>query len=98
MAKLIQVEAGGYSRPAYSEVSEHEIDFRPKIRVLPALHYNEDRIFIFVKKHEPNTPGWKNGGYECREVNREDAWLPKFRAFELDALIIHPNAYNTTLD
>ena len=38
-------------------------------------------------KHEPNTPGWKDGGYECYDINGA------FRAFHLDALIVHPRVF-----
>ena len=98
MADLITVQESGYTRQAYKNANDQELSFRKGIRVLPAIHFTEDRIFTFVKKHEIGSPGWSDGGYECREVNRYDQWLPKFRAFALDALIVHPESQNVTLD
>jgi hypothetical protein len=46
-----------------------------------------DSKFYYRKKHEPGTPGWKDGGYECVEENGA------VRAFYLDSLIVHPRYF-----
>ena len=44
-------------------------------------------VFYFIKRHEPLTPHWYEGGFECRDSNGAT------RAFHLDALIVHPKYF-----
>jgi hypothetical protein len=50
---------------AYSDVEEVLASPQPRERVLPAPFFYEKRLFFFlIKRHEPGTPFWPNGGYE----------------------------------
>lgn len=106
MATLIEVDSDFLGkRFAYDEAEPHELNFTTGIRVQPAQYHNyPNYYFEFVRRHEPGEPMWSHGGYECREIDRENSWLSKSRAFHLDALIVHsslyknlkPNIKNTT--
>ena len=89
--KIIEIEANIVPRKAYEvEVDEQQyLEFTEGIEVLPAMYYdsNPDTVFYYRKKHEPGTPGWKDGGYECVEGNGA------IRAFYLDSLIVHPKYF-----
>jgi len=90
--KVIEVKNNLITRKAYEldNDEQHYLEFKPDIDVLPALYYNSDVAsgnFYFKQKHEPGTPMWENGGYECYDENGA------FRAFHLDALIIHPRIF-----
>lgn len=89
--KVIEIKNKMYARKAYQLNTDEQyyLDFKPEIEVLPAIYYDSENPgkFYFSKKHEPNTPGWKDGGYECYDENGA------FRAFYLDALIVHPRMF-----
>jgi hypothetical protein len=69
----------------YEDIEDEFLKFHRGIRVLPAPFANDQNLhFEFIKRHEPGTKGWKDGGYELRGPNGE------LRAFHLDQLIIHP--------
>jgi len=89
--KVIEIKNKMYARKAYQLNTDEQyyLDFKPEIEVLPATYYDSENPgkFYFSKKHEPNTPGWKDGGYECYDINGA------FRAFHLDALIVHPRVF-----
>ena len=89
--KVIEIEANIVPRKAYEvEVDEQQyLEFTKGIEVLPAMYYESspDSKFYYRKKHEPGTPGWKDGGYECVEENGA------IRAFYLDSLIVHPRYF-----
>ena len=89
--KVIEVEAKIANRKAYEiGVDEQEyLNFSIGIEVLPAQYYNNDYgcKFFYRKRHEPGTPHWSEGGYECVEENGA------LRAFHLDSLIVHPRYF-----
>lgn len=89
--KVIDIEANIVPRKAYVvEADEQQyLEFTEGIEVLPANYYETEPgvKFYYRKKHEPNTPGWKDGGYECVEENGA------IRAFYLDSLIVHPRYF-----
>lgn len=90
--KIITVENPIINRKAYvlEENEQHYLEFKPDIDVLPAQYYDSDVAsgnFYFRKKHEPGEPMWKDGGYECYDE------YGMFRAFHLDALIVHPRIF-----
>ena len=90
--KVIEIPAAVYPRKAFQldADEQHFLDFKPGIQVLPA-QYGEDEsgasLFYFIQRHEPGTPHWKDGGYECSDSNGAR------RAFHLDALIVHPKYF-----
>ena len=89
--KVVEVEAKSINRKAYvlEEDEEHLTDFTVGIDVLPAMYYDNEygSRFIYIKTHQPGTPGWKDGGHECFEDTGAR------RAFYLDALIVHPRYF-----
>lgn len=90
--KVIEVKAHTLTRKAYQLNADEQqyLNFKPEVEVLPAMYYDSEIAsgkFYFTKKHEPGTPGWKDGGYECYDDNGA------FRAFHLDALIVHPKLF-----
>jgi len=89
--KIIEIEANIVPRKAYVVESDEQqyLEFTNGIEVLPAMYYESDPgvKFYYRKKHEPNTPGWKDGGHECVEENGA------VRAFYLDSLIVHPRYF-----
>lgn len=74
-------------RKIFSDVPDVYKDFTPNCKVLSAEMEtaNDSTPVFFVKKHEPGEKGWKEGGYECSTISNQ------FRAFHLDALIVHPD-------
>jgi hypothetical protein len=90
--KIIEIKANTLTRKAYQldTDEQHYLDFKSGVEVLPAMYYDSEIAsgkFYFKQKHEPNTPMWKDGGYECYDDNGA------FRAFHLDALIVHPRMF-----
>ena len=91
--KIIEVPANVCPRKAYQLDSDeqHLVEFKPGIEVLPAQFADSDTnttpIFYFIQRHEPNTPHWKDGGFECSDSNGAR------RAFHLDSLIVHPKYF-----
>lgn len=89
--KIVEIEGACINRKAYEldENDNHLIEFTTGIEVLPAMYHDSEihSRFFYVTKHEPNTPGWRDGGYECYEDNGSR------RAFYLDALIVHPRYF-----
>lgn len=95
-AEHIKIETPGKTfkqRSAYINASAQDLNFTVGVRVWPAEFYSSpDTYFEFVRKHEPGTPGWLDGGYSCWEIDRENSGgFAKSRAFHLDALIVHPS-------
>ncbi len=87
MLEIIQIEGKIMPRMAFKGVEPEQLDFKEGDRVISAdlkFRGDETRLY-FRKKHEPNTPSWKDGGYECVDE------YGMRRAFFLDALILHPN-------
>lgn len=79
-------------RPAFDHVPPELAIINPGQRVLSAYDFenpNETSIY-FEKRHEPGEPNWPEGGYECRDIGGG------FRAFYLDALILHPSQIKTS--
>ena len=79
----------------YSDVEEVLASPQPKDRVLPAPFFYEKRLFFFlIKRHEPGTPFWPNGGYEVRDESGG------IRCYDLDQVILHPAVikHKKTLD
>ena len=89
--KIIEIEAKVSNRKAYEiEADEQEyLNFSAGIEVLPAQYFDNDYgcKFYYRKRHEPGTPHWADGGYECVEENGA------IRAFHLDSLIVHPRYF-----
>ena len=89
--KVIEIEAKVAKRKAYEiEADEQEyLNFSAGIEVLPAQYFDNDYgcKFYYRKRHEPGTPHWSDGGYECVEENGAR------RAFHLDSLIVHPRYF-----
>jgi hypothetical protein len=80
---------------AYSDVEEVLASPKPRERVLPAPFFYEKRLFFFlIKRHEPGTPFWPNGGYEVRDESGG------IRCYDLDQVILHPAVikHKKTLD
>ena len=80
---------------AYSDVEEVLASPQPRERVLPAPFFYEKRLFFFlIKRHEPGTPFWPNGGYEVRDESGG------IRCYDLDQVILHPAVikHKKTLD
>lgn len=80
------------ARPAFDHVSPELLEFNPGQRVLSAYDFNNpnETSIYFVKKHDPGDPYFPEGGYECRDISGG------FRAYYLDALIIHPSQVKTS--
>ena len=91
--KVIEIPAAIVPRKAFQldDDEQHLTEFKPGIEVLPAQYADTDTngtpIFYFVQRHEPGTPHWKEGGYECNDSNGAR------RAFYLDSLIVHPKYF-----
>ena len=80
---------------AYSDVEPELATPQPRERVLPAPFFYEKRLFFFlIKRHEPGTPFWPNGGYEVRDESGG------IRCYDLDQVILHPAVikHKKTLD
>ena len=79
----------------YSDVEPELATPQPKDRVLPAPFFYEKRLFFFlIKRHEPGTQFWPNGGYEVRDESGG------IRCYDLDQIILHPSVikHKKTLD
>ncbi len=79
-------------RPAFDHVPTELSTFNQGQRVLSAYDFenpNETSIY-FERRHEPGEPNWPEGGYECRDIGGG------FRAFFLDALVLHPSQIKTS--
>ncbi len=91
--QIIEIPANVVPRKAFKLDSDeqHLVEFKPGIEVLPAQYADTDTnstpTFYFIQRHEPNTPHWRDGGYECSDSNGAR------RAFHLDALIVHPKYF-----
>jgi hypothetical protein len=90
--KIVDVELHMGSRKKFEPETPNDDKyflFTPGVKVLPAQHINDEHgtVFTFVRKHDIGTKGWIDGGYECRDNSGS------FRAFHLDALIIHPSVF-----
>jgi len=80
---------------AYQDVEPELATPQPRDRVLPAPFFYEKRLFFFlIKRHEPGTPFWPNGGYEVRDESGG------IRCYDLDQIILHPAVikHKKTLD
>jgi hypothetical protein len=80
---------------AYTDVEDVLASPQPRERVLPAPFFYEKRLFFFlIKRHEPGTPFWPNGGYEVRDESGG------IRCYDLDQIILHPAVikHKKTLD
>jgi hypothetical protein len=80
------------TRPAFDEIPEGMQNFYPGQRVLTAYDFNNpnETSIYFKKKHEPGESKWPEGGFECTDLGGG------FRAFYLDAVIIHPSQVKTS--
>jgi len=79
----------------YQDIEPELATPQPRDRVLPAPFFYEKRLFFFlIKRHEPGTPFWPNGGYEVRDEGGA------IRCFDLDQIILHPAVikHKKTLD
>lgn len=79
----------------YQDIEPELASPQPRDRVLPAPFFYEKRLFFFlIKRHEPGTPFWPNGGYEVRDEGGA------IRCFDLDQIILHPAVikHKKTLD
>lgn len=91
--KIIEIPAAIVPRKAFSldADEQHLTEFKRGIEVLPAQYADSDTngtpIFYFIQRHEPGTPHWQDGGYECSDSNGAR------RAFHLDSLIVHPKYF-----
>ena len=91
--KVIEIPAAIVPRKAFQldDNEQHLTEFKPGIEVLPAHYADTDTtgtpIFYYIQRHEPGTPNWRDGGYECSDSNGAR------RAFYLDALIVHPKYF-----
>ena len=91
--QVIEIPANVAPRKAFKLDSDeqHLVEFKPGIEVLPAQFADSDTnttpTFYYIQRHEPNTPHWKDGGFECSDSNGAK------RAFHLDALIVHPKYF-----
>jgi len=91
--KVIEIPAAIVPRKAFQldDNEQHLTEFKPGIEVLPAHYADTDTtgtpIFYYIQRHEPGTPNWRDGGYECSDSNGAR------RAFHLDALIVHPKYF-----
>ena len=80
---------------AYQDVEPELASPQPRDRVLPAPYFYEKRLFFFmIRRHEPGTKFWPNGGYEVRDEGGA------LRSFDLDQIILHPAVikHKKTLD
>jgi len=80
---------------AYTDVEPELATPQPRDRVLPAPFFYEKRLYFFlIKRHEPGTPFWPNGGYEVRDESGG------VRCYDLDQIILHPAVikHKKTLD
>lgn len=80
---------------AYQDVEPELASPQPRERVLPAPFFYEKRLFFFlIKRHEPGTPFWPNGGYEVRDESGG------IRCYDLDQICLHPAVikHKKTLD
>ena len=80
---------------AYQDLEPELASPQPRDRVLPAPFFYEKRLFFFlIKRHEPGTKFWPNGGYEVRDEGGA------IRCFDLDQIILHPAVikHKKTLD
>jgi len=91
--KVIEIPANVVPRKAFEldADEQHFVDFKPGIEVLPAQYAGCDTnnipVFYFVQRHEPGTPHWRDGGFECTDSSGA------YRAFYLDSLIVHPKYF-----
>lgn len=79
----------------YGDVEPELATPQPRDRVLPAPFFYEKRLYFFlIKRHEPGTPFWPNGGYEVRDESGG------VRCYDLDQVILHPAVikHKKTLD
>ena len=79
----------------YQDIEPELASPQPRDRVLPAPFFYEKRLFFFlIKRHEPGTKFWPNGGYEVRDEGGA------IRCFDLDQIILHPAVikHKKTLD
>jgi len=80
---------------AYQDVEPELATPQPRDRVLPAPFFYEKRLFFFlIKRHEPGTPFWPNGGYEVRDESGG------IRCYDLNQICLHPAVikHKKTLD
>ena len=80
---------------AYQDVEPELATPQPRDRVLPAPFFYEKRLYFFlIKRHEPGTPFWPNGGYEVRDESGG------IRCYDLDQICLHPAVikHKKTLD
>jgi len=69
----------------YSDVEPELATVKPRDRVLPApFFYEKNLYFYLIKRHEPGTPFYPNGGYEVRDESGG------VRHYDLDQIILHP--------
>jgi hypothetical protein len=90
--EVIEILKNGFQYKIYKidEDEQHFLNFKKGDEVLPARYYDNESInerFFFLHKHEPNTPYWRDGGYEC--VNS----LGGLYCFHFDTLILHPKYF-----
>lgn len=73
---------------AYDEVDAKYLNFKPGIRVLPAMYFEEPGLeFKLKKRYEPGEKRtFPNGGFEVYGPGGE------IRSFDLDQVIVHPYA------
>lgn len=85
----------GIKRNKFVGLKPEHTNFKPGQRVLPAPFLNgvnNNDVVYFKEYHDPGTKGWLIGGYECTDISGA------FRAFHLDALMIHPNELKSEVD
>ena len=70
---------------AYQDLEPELATPQPRERVLPAPFFYEKRLyFSLIKRHEPGTPMYPNGGYEVRDESGG------VRHYDLDQVCLHP--------
>jgi hypothetical protein len=70
---------------AYQDLEPELATPQPRERVLPAPFFYEKRLYFYlVKRHEPGTRFYPNGGYEVRDESGG------IRNYDLDQVCLHP--------
>ena len=90
--KVIDKQGKYASYKAYklTEDEQYYLNFEKDVEVLPARYYDSksnNGKFFFLRKHEPRTPNWEDGGYECSHS------LGGIYCFYFDTLILHPRYF-----
>jgi len=84
--KIETIQTAKHDRQVFTDVGPEYLEFTPGVQVLSSEMENLGDItpIFYVKKHEPGTKHWSDGGYECVDIHGN------WRAFHFGCLIIHP--------